>query len=116
MINEMSNIEIVERIDSLLKERNLKRQAVYDFARIAYNTFPNWTKREDTKIPAQALFQIAKFLNVSVEYLLTGKEADGMTAAEAEFLRKYKSLEPHDQNAVSVLLDGLYAQETGSPR
>lgn len=108
---EMSNIEIVERIDSLLKERNLKRQAVYDFAQIAYNTFPNWTKREDTKIPAQALYKIAEFLNVSIEYLLTGKEADGISPEEAEMLRKYKSLEPCAQNAVKVLLEGLYEQE-----
>lgn len=111
MISEMSNIEIVERIDSLLKERNLKRQAVYDFAQIAYNSFPNWTKKEDTKIPVQALYRIAQFLNVSVEYLLTGKEAGGISPEEAEMLRKYKSLEPCDQNAVNVLLKGLYEQK-----
>ena len=72
----MSNIEIVKRIDLILKEKNLKRQAVYDYAKIAYNTFPNWTKKEGTKIPAQVLYQIAKFLGVSMEYLLTGEEKD----------------------------------------
>lgn len=71
---DMSNTEIVKRIDLILKEKNLKRQAVYDYAKIAYNTFPNWTKKEGTKIPAQVLYQIAKFLGVSMEYLLTGEE------------------------------------------
>ena len=70
----MSNTEIVGRIDSVLKEKNLKRQAVYDYANIAYNTFPNWVKKEDTKIPAQALYKISEFLEVSMEWLLTGKE------------------------------------------
>ena len=77
MINmDMSNTEIVKRIDLILKEKNLKRQAIYDYAKIAYNTFPNWTKKDDTKIPAQVLYQIAKFLGVSMEYLLTGEEKD----------------------------------------
>lgn len=73
---DMSNTEIVKRIDLILKEKNLKRQAIYDYAKIAYNTFPNWTKKDDTKIPAQVLYQIAKFLGVSMEYLLTGEEKD----------------------------------------
>ena len=73
---DMSNTEIVKRIDLILKEKNLKRQAIYDYAKIAYNTFPNWTKKEGTKIPAQVLYQIAKFLGVSMEYLLTGEEKD----------------------------------------
>lgn len=107
----MLNKEVVERIDTLLKERNLKRQSVYDYANIASNSFPNWTKREDSKIPAQVLYQIAEFLNVSIEYLLTGKNKTGITPEDSELIRKYNSLQPHNKNAVLTLLNALYEQE-----
>lgn len=72
-INAMiSNREVIDRIDSLLKQRNLKRNALYDFAGLPHNTFSNWSAKEGTKIPAQALYTIARFFGVTVEYLLTG--------------------------------------------
>ena len=66
------NEEIINRIDVLLLKKHLKRNAAYDFAGIAHNSFSNWCRR-DSNIPVQALFKIAQFLGVSVEYLLTGK-------------------------------------------
>jgi transcriptional regulator with XRE-family HTH domain len=68
----ISNREVIDRIDSLLKSRNLKRNAVYDSCGLAHNTFSNWSREEGVKIPAQSLYAIAQFFNVSVEYLLTG--------------------------------------------
>lgn len=69
------NSEIIKRIDNLLKMRHLKREVAYEVAGIAHNSFSNWCRTEDAKIPAQALYLIAQFLNVSVEYLLTGKDS-----------------------------------------
>ena len=72
----ISNREVIDRIDFLLKQRHLKRNAVYDYVGIARNTFSNWSKNENVKIPAQPLFEIAQYFGVSVEYLLTGKEPE----------------------------------------
>lgn len=69
------NSEIIKRIDNLHKMRHLKREVAYEVAGIAHNSFSNWCRTEDAKIPAQALYLIAQFLNVSVEYLLTGKDS-----------------------------------------
>ena len=107
----MSNLEIVQRIDTVLKEKNLKRQAVYDYANIAHNTFPNWTKREDTKIPAQVLYQISEFLGVSLEWLLTGKEKDGVSHDDIWLLEKLHNMHPMNRNAAVTLINALYEQE-----
>jgi len=101
--------EIVDRIDTLLKARNEKRQALYDYADIASNTFPNWTKREDTKIPAQILFKIAEYLNVSMEYLLTGieKQVAGLSAEEQSIIDKFRILKRENQITVIDLINSL---------
>jgi len=77
---------------------------------IPAQTISNW-KTRDAAPKAQEVYDIAEYLGVSTDWLLTGKEANGISPEEAEILRKYKSLEPCDQNAVNVLLEGLYRQE-----
>lgn len=70
----ISNREVIDRIDSRLKQMHLKRNAVYDAVGLPHNTFSNWSKQEGIKIPVQPLYSIALFLGVSLEYLLTGKD------------------------------------------
>lgn len=70
---EIKGKDIVFRIDSILKERNLKRKAVADAIGISLQPFTSWANRGS--IPgADIAYHIAEYLNVSVEWLLTGKE------------------------------------------
>ena len=78
----ISNKDVIDRIDSLLKIRHLKRNAIYDALGLAHNTFTNWSK-EDVKLPAQSLFEISKYFNVSIEWLLTGAEDERIETAPA---------------------------------
>lgn len=70
----ISNREVIDRIDSRLKQMHLKRNAVYDAVGLPHNTFSNWSKQEGIKIPVQPLYSIARYLGISLEYLLTGDE------------------------------------------
>ena len=78
----ISNREVIDRIDSLLKERHLKRNAIYDFAGLPHNTFSNWSKSEGIKIPVQPLYTIAQYFGVTLEYLLTGKDSIPQSQAQ----------------------------------
>lgn len=70
---EIKGKDIVFRIDSILKERNLKRKAVADAIGISLQPFTSWANRGS--IPgADIAYHIAEYLNVSVEWLLTGKD------------------------------------------
>lgn len=70
---EIKGKDMVFRIDSVLKKRNLKRKAVADAVGISLQPFTSWANRGS--IPgADIAYHIAEYLNVSVEWLLTGKE------------------------------------------
>lgn len=109
----MSEIqEFYEKVNELIKIKGVTQEWICKNADINLGTFRN-RQTNGTYPNLLEGAKIAKLLDTNVEFLIFGKEADGMTAQEAEMLRKYKSLEPHDQNAINVLLKGLYEQEKG---
>lgn len=68
-------MEFVERIDNLLKEKNLKRAALCDAVGIDVTSISAWKKRGT--IPAgDVCVKIARYLDVDVEYLITGVHKD----------------------------------------
>lgn len=70
---EIKGKDIVLRIDSILKKRNLKRKAVADAVGISLQPFTSWSNRGS--IPgADIAYHIAEYLDVSMEWLLTGQE------------------------------------------
>ena len=75
---EIKGPEIVMRIDSRLKEQNLKRKALAEKVGISVQPFTAWSKQGS--IPAaDTAYYIARELGVSVEWLLTGREREGLT-------------------------------------
>lgn len=74
---EIRGKDIVVRIDSILKQRNLKRKAVADAVGISLQPFTSWSNRGS--IPgADIAYHIAEYLDVSLEWLLTGKERESV--------------------------------------
>ncbi len=86
--------EIVKRMDSLLKERNIKRQALAEFAGIATNTISTWSARNNVPA-ADVAIKIAKYLGVSVEWLINGEDPDGLSVDERNLLNNWKDI-PED--------------------
>lgn len=68
---------IVDRIDFVLKEKKLKREALADSCGISKNNFSNWSIR-GTIPPADTIFKIAEYLEVSAQYLVTGETESGL--------------------------------------
>jgi len=68
----MTGTKFVERIDQLLKEKNIKRQALADSIGIDASNFAHW-KTKNYLPDVTIAYNIARFLNVSIEWLLTGK-------------------------------------------
>lgn len=65
--------EFVERIDIILKKKNIKRLALAEEIGQSVQAFTDW-KRRDSIPAADIALQISKYLNVSLEWLITGKE------------------------------------------
>lgn len=103
-------MEFVDRIDLKLKEKNLKRVSMCEDIGIDTSIMTAWSKR-GTIPSADTVLKIANYLNVSMEWLITGRNPEGITDEEAELLRRYRTLDARDKSVVTVLLNALASKE-----
>lgn len=101
---------IVERIDNLLKERNLNRVALAEAIGIKPQNISAWSVRGT--VPAGDIcLKIAEYLNVSIVWLISGRE-DGMSNEERWVLSQWKSLDVVQKDTVRTLLEKWESDRT----
>ena len=66
-------MDFVERIDQLLKEKNLQRSALCDDLGLTHSAISDWKKR-GTIPSGDVCLKIAEYLGADVEYLITGRQ------------------------------------------
>lgn len=100
-------MDFITRIDEKLKEKNLKRQAMYDDLKLNHSAITAWKKR-GTIPSADICLKIADYLNVSVEWLLTGKEknAPQFSQEEERFIEILRDLTEEQKRTIRILLEG----------
>ena len=95
------------RVNALIKANNTKQQIIAEQCDLSYQTFRGWVTRKVFPDAFQS-YKIAKALNTSVEYLITGKENE--TPKEVlDLAADINSLSPAFQNAVRIIVDQLKA-------
>lgn len=99
---DFSGIELVNRIDTVLKELNVTRKAFCESLNIIPGTMATW-KTKNLFPPVQTLSILADELEVSLDWLITGypgwgvsKEDFGTNSREAIRERIYKTLTKKD--------------------
>lgn len=104
-MTEIKGKDIVSRIDSILKKRNLKRKAVADAVGISLQPFTSWSNRGS--IPgADIAYHISEYLNVGVDWLLTGKEQTLiLSESEIRLVRLWRELSDDDREGIMMLID-----------
>ena len=103
MIYSTNGMQIVDRIDRLLKERKLNRVSLADSIGIKPQNISAWSVRGT--VPAGDIcLKIADFLNVSAVWLITGKE-DGMSNEERKLLNIYQKLSPDQKDTIWTLME-----------
>lgn len=103
MIDTTNGMQIVERIDKLLKERNLNRVALADAIGIKPQNISAWSVRGT--VPAGDIcLKVAEFLKVSAVWLITGKE-EGLSNEEKKLLSIYQKLSPEQKDTIWTLME-----------
>lgn len=103
MIDTTNGMQIVERIDKLLKERNLNRVALADAIGIKPQNISAWSVRGT--VPAGDIcLKVAEFLKVSAVWLITGKE-EGLSNEEKKLLSIYQKLSPDQKDTIWTLME-----------
>ena len=95
--------DFVLRIDSVLKKLNLKRASLCSDLGLSSTAITDWARRGT--VPAGDIcLKIADFLNVSVIWLITGKE-EGMSHEEKKLLTIYQKLSAQQKDTIWTLLE-----------
>ena len=115
-------IDMFERFDNLVKQRKLKYSDVSKGTGISYSTFTDWKKGRYTP-KADKLKKIAEFLDVSMEYLMTGEERPegnqkpSLSPADMILVEAYHRADVGTQESVCKLLDikrdSMLSEEVG---
>lgn len=108
----MTGKEFCNRIDFCLAQKKLTRTALTKALGIASSTMSGWSASKQTIPKADVVEKIANFLEVSTDFLITGKDKSGMGMEEIDFISKLRFLSKENKNAVLTLLDSLYQQES----
>ncbi|MGP1458941.1 MAG: helix-turn-helix domain-containing protein [Treponema sp.] len=89
-----------------MERKSLSRMDVYKEVNLSENTFSTWLKR-GTVPRADILLKIANCVGVSVQWLLTGKELDGLSQEEHDLIENYRVLDSSMQQLVQLQLEIL---------
>lgn len=93
-------MDIMNRIIERLKEIDRTQADICNYIGINYSVFTTWKKR-GTEPPTKYLVKICEFLDVSVNYLLTGEDDSEIPSdgdKEQEMLNLFRRL-PNDEQA-----------------
>lgn len=104
----MIGTEIVDRIDRLLYLKGLKRQALTMDLNIPAQTISNWSVRGNAP-PSDILYKISLFLNVSMEFLITGEDRNEISFSEKEreIINKLHDLTDNEKEAILCTINAF---------
>ena len=101
---------IVQRIIDTLKIRSIKQNELIEYLGLGNGTFTSW-KYDGGQSYMKYLDEIARFLNVSRDYLLYGTEEESLQfrpmPGEIELLQKMRSLTDRERRYVNHTIDFL---------
>lgn len=104
---------ISQRIFEELKRQKKKQKELAEYTGISESAVSDW-KKKGTNPAAENLSAIADFLNVSVNYLLTGEdEPETSGSKEQEMLNLFRRL-PNDEQAKLIGRTELLVEMTSS--
>lgn len=116
----MENIN--ERIDNLLNKLDISKAELSRQTNIPVSTIKSWIL-VGAKPSAEAAYKVAKYLGVSVEWLVNGdplpveektKEYEIYNDMERELIAIFRHLDERDKNAVLTLASSLESQYSSS--
>lgn len=110
---EIKGHDLVARIDGRLKEKNLKRKALAEACGFNVANITKWDKYSSLPLADTAL-DIANYFGVSVEWLLTGREREGLTEEERRLVDMWRQLDGRDRQDVLGIVEMKLERSTPS--
>ena len=96
---------ISQRIFSILKEKKKKQKELSAYTGISEAAISDW-KKKGTNPSSDKIFAIANFLEVSVEYLLTGEDRTTQNVSQSAI-----TTGNHSTSTVNIGLQEAHSQQ-----
>ena len=92
------------RLKSEIKAQNTTQEWIAGKIGVPFGTFRKWMTRKTYPNLKEGI-EIAKLLETSAEYLVTGTEPEGLNNAERKLIRAYRKLSSTDQKNVILAIN-----------
>ncbi|MDR2477760.1 MAG: helix-turn-helix domain-containing protein [Treponema sp.] len=92
------------RLKTEIKAKNTTQEWIAGKIGVPFGTFRKWMSRK-TYPNIKEGFEIARLLESSVEYLVTGNEPEGLSAAEKKLINAYRKLSKADKENIMLTVD-----------
>jgi transcriptional regulator with XRE-family HTH domain len=93
-----------ERLEVFMEEKSLSQKDIAMIAEVKPPSVNEW-KTHGTVPKADAVIRLAKALNTSVEYLITGVDDSGFSHEEKELIALYRRLDQHDKGEINEIIN-----------
>jgi SOS-response transcriptional repressor LexA len=110
----ITSTDIVKRIDQVLSERRISYLEACRGAGISDHSITDWkgTKNKKGSMPsADKLFKVSAYLEISLYWLLTGKDETGLTPEQRNLVRNYGHLDKRDKQTVLDLIETMIRKQ-----
>ncbi|WP_125141657.1 helix-turn-helix domain-containing protein [Clostridium transplantifaecale] len=97
-------MDINKRMFEQMEQKNIKMSDLAKHLNINKTVVSSW-KNRGTNPPAEYIVQICELLNMSIEFLITGKEYQGWSREEQNLIDAYRKATPAMQEAARKILD-----------
>jgi transcriptional regulator with XRE-family HTH domain len=93
-----------DRLRNEIKERGLTQDGAAKKLNVPIGTFKNWLLRQ-TYPDAREIVEIAKILDTSAEYLVTGADASKLSEEERALIKNFRRLSKYDREHIALIID-----------
>lgn len=100
----MSGFELVDRINHILQIKNISKNEFYKNCQLPNNACTKWSAGSYPN--SLTLSIVATYLDVSMDYLMTGKESE-VSVDDIQFLKDFHSLDKKFQELIKLNISKL---------
>jgi len=103
------------RLKTEIKAKNTTQEWIARKVDVPFGTFRKWMSRK-TYPNVKVGREIAKLLETSVEYLITGIEPEGLNETERVLMTTFRKLSPADKEKIMIAMNAwVKEKETRKP-
>ena len=104
--------DLSERLKDLIEYKGFLQKEVAAMANIKKRALDMYLGSRKSMPPADVAVKLATALDVSVEYLVTGKNPDNISKEDCLLLDKWHKLDSGTKKSVNLLIDAALAERS----